>query len=170
VPFFGITTRFTNKVRPARTPPLCFTCLAHARLAASALRKEAICTRYPLPGAGLAAGAAFFAVTGAGFGRSAATFGLAAGFAAGFGAGFAAGFETGLETDLGGGGTFAGAVIAGVCGLQGRDDVEVLIKQLGVTTRAVLEEAADRGVPTTTVARQHAEARLPGQSARTLWV
>jgi leucine dehydrogenase len=64
----------------------------------------------------------------------------------------------------------AGAVIAGVCGLQGRDDAEVLIEQLGVTTRAVLEEAADRGVPTTTVARQHAEARLPGQSARTLWV
>lgn len=53
----------------------------------------------------------------------------------------------------------AGAVIAGVCGLQGRDDAEALIRQLGATTRAVLEEAAEQGVPTATVARRFAEAR-----------
>jgi len=54
----------------------------------------------------------------------------------------------------------AGAVIAGVCGLQGRDDAEVLIRQLGATTRAVLEEAADQGVSSAAVARRYAEARL----------
>jgi len=54
----------------------------------------------------------------------------------------------------------AGAVIAGVCKLQGRDDAEALIQQLGATTRTVLQEAAAAGVPTTTMATRHAEARL----------
>ena len=54
----------------------------------------------------------------------------------------------------------AGAVIEGVCELQGREDAEALIQQLGTTTRAVLLEAADSGSSTTVVARRVAEARL----------
>lgn len=53
----------------------------------------------------------------------------------------------------------AGAVIAGVCELRGSDDTEALIQRLGATTRAVLQEAASLGTPTTMVATQWAEAR-----------
>ncbi len=51
----------------------------------------------------------------------------------------------------------AGAVIVGVCELQGRDDAESLIQQLGTTTREVLLEAAAEGTATTVVAQQRAE-------------
>jgi len=53
----------------------------------------------------------------------------------------------------------AGGVIAGVCQLQGREDAEALIRQLGATTLTVLQDAAAQGVPTTTVARRIAETR-----------
>ena len=57
----------------------------------------------------------------------------------------------------------AGAVIAGVCELQARDDAEALIQRLGATTRAVLQEAADRRTSTTAVARERAEASRQGR-------
>jgi leucine dehydrogenase len=53
----------------------------------------------------------------------------------------------------------AGAVVAGICALQGRSDAETVIENLGTTTRTVLEEAAARGLPTTEIAIAMAEAR-----------
>jgi len=53
----------------------------------------------------------------------------------------------------------AGAVIAGVCAVRGRDDAENLIAALGTTTPAVVQESSQRRIPTDTIAREHATAR-----------
>ena len=53
----------------------------------------------------------------------------------------------------------AGALVSGICEIQGRDDAEELIEALGATTAEVLARSDQLGVPTTAIASQLAAER-----------